>query len=148
MPDHDAHDIIVLFSARSRDAYAAKAIARGETYTFTDAWGLPRTWVKGEHAYLAPNAAGLLLARCNLKHHLVEEAALDAARAAVDAATQRLTPTATDVTAAQLEVAKALADLDAWLDGQHYLVARGVPPTRAEDLGLERGLSASGDRRS
>ena len=77
MPDHDAHDIIVLFSGRSRDAYAAEAAARGETYTFTDAWGLPRTWVKGEYAYLAPNAAGLLLARCNLKHHLVEEAALD-----------------------------------------------------------------------
>ena len=82
MPDHDAHDIIVLFSSRSRDAYAAEATARGETYTFTDAWGLPRTWVKGEYAYLAPNAAGLLLARCNLKHHLVEEAALDAARLA------------------------------------------------------------------
>ena len=77
MPDHDAHDIIVLFSGRSRDAYAAEAAARGETYTFTDAWGLPRTWVKGEYAYLAPNAASLLLARCNLKHHLVEEAALD-----------------------------------------------------------------------
>ena len=69
MPDHDAHDIIVLFSSRSRDAYAAEAKTRGETYTFTDAWGLPRTWVKGEYAYLAPNAAGLLLARCNLKHH-------------------------------------------------------------------------------
>ena len=54
--------------------------ARGETYTFTDAWGRPRTWVKGEYAYLAPNAAGLLLARCNLKHHLVEEAGLDEAR--------------------------------------------------------------------
>lgn len=70
-------DIIVLFSQRSRDAYAAEAAACGETYTFTDAWGLPRTWVKGEYAYLAPNAAGLLLARCNLKHRLVEEAALD-----------------------------------------------------------------------
>ena len=69
-------DIIVLFSQRSRDAYAAEAAARGETYTFTDAWGLPRTWVKGEYAYLAPNAAGLLLARCNLKHRLVEEAEL------------------------------------------------------------------------
>ena len=41
MPDHDAHDIIVLFSSRSRNAYAAEAKTRGETYTFTDAWGLP-----------------------------------------------------------------------------------------------------------
>jgi len=78
--DADRADTCVLFSAHSRDAYATEAIARGETYTFTDAWGLPRTWIKGEYAYLAPNAAGLLLARCNLKHHLVEEAALDTAR--------------------------------------------------------------------
>ena len=77
-----AHDIIVLFSHRSRDAYAAEAAARGETYTFTDAWGMPRTWVKGEYAYLAPNAAGVLLSRCNIKHHLIEEADLDDARLA------------------------------------------------------------------
>jgi hypothetical protein len=80
MPDQNANDIIMLFSGRSRDAYAAQAIARGETYTFTDAWGLPRTWLKGEYAYLAPNAADLLLARCNLKHHRVEEAELDETR--------------------------------------------------------------------
>ncbi|MGH8431461.1 MAG: hypothetical protein ACREUF_13775, partial [Solimonas sp.] len=77
MSDQMHHDIVVLFSRRSRDAYADEARRRGETYTFTDAWGLPRTWLKGEYAYLAPNAAGLLLARCNLKHRLVEEAELD-----------------------------------------------------------------------
>src|SRR5689334_25100706 len=82
MPDHDHQDIVVLFSQRSRDAYASEAAERGETYTFTDARGLPRTWVKGEYAYLAPNAAGLLLARCNLKHHLVEEGELGPARLA------------------------------------------------------------------
>ncbi len=80
MPDQTRHDVVLLFSRPTRDAYAAEAARRGETYTFTDAWGLPRTWVKGEYAYLAPNAAGLLLARCNLKHHLVEEADLDEAR--------------------------------------------------------------------
>jgi hypothetical protein len=68
--------IAVLFSERSRAAYAAEAHARKETYTFTDAWGMPRTWVKNEYAYLAPNAARLLLSRCNLKHDLIEEAAL------------------------------------------------------------------------
>jgi len=71
-----AHEVAVLFSRRSRDAYAAEAAARGETYTFTDAWGRPRTWLKGEYAYLAPNAASVLLARCNLKHDIVEEADL------------------------------------------------------------------------
>ena len=67
------HEVAVLFSRRSRDAYAAEAAARGETYTFTDAWGKPRTWLKGEYAYLAPSAASVLLARCNIKHDVVEE---------------------------------------------------------------------------
>src|SRR5471032_319160 len=51
--------IAVLFSNRSRAAYATEAADRKETYTFTDAWGLPRTWLKGEYAYLAPNAGHL-----------------------------------------------------------------------------------------
>jgi hypothetical protein len=72
----------VLFSPRSRDAYAAEAAACGETYTFTDAWGRPRTWLKGEYAYLAPSAASVLLHRCNLKHDIVEEADLSDERLA------------------------------------------------------------------
>ncbi len=32
------HDVAVLFSRRSYEAYAAEAASRGETYTFTDAW--------------------------------------------------------------------------------------------------------------
>jgi hypothetical protein len=71
------HRLAVLFSERSRAAYAREAAQQGHTYTFDSAFGAPRTWLKGEHAYLAPNAAGLLLARCNLKHDLVEEDALD-----------------------------------------------------------------------
>ena len=130
MPDHDAHDIIVLFSSRSRDAYAAEATARGETYTFTDAWGLPRTWVKGEYAYLAPNAAGLLLARCNLKHHLVEEAALDAARLArcralLIANAGHLAP-------------ETIARIDAWLaDGDRRLIVSGKTNLPPRLLGLQ-----------
>src|SRR2546427_2284196 len=80
------HEIAVLFSRRSRDAYAAEATARGETYTFTDAWGRPRTWLKGEFAYLAPNAASVLLARCNLKHDVVEETDLTDERLGGDCA--------------------------------------------------------------
>ncbi|HEY7436796.1 MAG TPA: hypothetical protein VIE41_16770 [Methylomirabilota bacterium] len=67
------HAVAVLFSERSRRAYAAEAAARGETYAFTDAWGRARTWLKGEYAYLAPAAASVLLARCNLKHDVVAE---------------------------------------------------------------------------
>jgi len=39
--------------------------------------------------------------------------------------------------------ARALADLDAWMAARRtFLVARGAPPPRAEDLGFERGLSS------
>src|SRR4051812_44421068 len=73
------HDIAVLFSERSRAAYASEAVTSGQTYTFTDAWGRERTWLKGERAYLAPNGANLLLSRCNLKHDVLEERDLSAA---------------------------------------------------------------------
>jgi len=69
--------IAVLFSRRSRDAYAQQASERGQTYTFDSARGQPMTWLKGEYAYLAPNAASVLLARCNLKHDWVKEDELD-----------------------------------------------------------------------
>lgn len=67
------HGVAVLFSERTRAAYAAQARSLGQTYTFTDAWGKPRTWVKGEYAYLAPSGASVLLSRCNIKHDLIEE---------------------------------------------------------------------------
>ena len=40
---------------------------------------------------------------------------------------------------------RALGDLDEWIRGEHFLMARGASPPRAEDLGLERRLSASGE---
>ena len=109
MPDQHSHDVIVLFSNASRAAYAAEAAARGETYTFTDAWGMPRTWLKGEYAYLAPNAAGLLLARCNLKHQLVEEASLDETR--LDRCRALLVPNAAHLAPA------TIARIERWLAG-------------------------------
>ncbi|MHB1132427.1 MAG: hypothetical protein ACYC4L_08580 [Chloroflexota bacterium] len=69
--------VALLFSQRSRDLYAAEAVERGETYTFSDAWGQPKTWLKGEYAYLSPNAASAVLNRCNIKHDWVEEEELD-----------------------------------------------------------------------
>ncbi len=117
--------IAVLFSERSRAAYAAEAAARGETYTFTDAWGMPRTWLKGEYAYLAPNAARLLLSRCNLKHDLVEEAALTDARLAGLRAL--LVPNAGHLAPA------TIARIERWLaGGDRRLIVTGktnLPPT-------------------
>ena len=70
------HAVAVLWSRRSRDASASEAVEGGATYTFVDAWGQSKTWLKGEYAYLAANAASLFLSRCNLKHDIVEEAHL------------------------------------------------------------------------
>jgi hypothetical protein len=67
------HNVGVLFSEASRVAYVKQARERAQTYTFTSAEGGPRTWLKGEHAYLAVNAASVFLARCNLKHDVVNE---------------------------------------------------------------------------
>jgi hypothetical protein len=129
MPDHDHQDIVVLFSQQSRDTYAREAAERGETYTFADAWGLPRTWVKGEYAYLAPNAAGLLLARCNLKHHLVEEAVLDDARLArcralIVANAAHLAP-------------ETIARIERWLGGDRRLIVTGKTNLTPALLGLK-----------
>jgi hypothetical protein len=136
MPDQNSYDIIVLFSGRSRDAYAAEAIARGETYTFTDAWGLPRTWVKGEYAYLAPNAAGLLLARCNLKHHLVEEAELDEAR--LDRCRALLVANAAHL------VPQTIARIERWLSGsKRRLIVTGKTNLPPSLLGLKSCAPAS-----
>jgi methylenetetrahydrofolate--tRNA-(uracil-5-)-methyltransferase len=40
--------------------------------------------------------------------------------------------------------ARALSDLEVWAS-KHLFLARGAPPPRAQDLGLERRLSASGE---
>ena len=121
----------MLWSRRSRDAYAALAGSRGETYGFTDAWGRPRTWLKGEHAYLAPAGASVLLHRCNLKHDLVDEADLTADR--LDVIRALLVPNAGHL------ADETVARLEAWLaGGDRRLVVTGrtnLPPAL---LGLAR----------
>lgn len=76
------HEVAVVFSRASRDAYVRQAAELGETYAFTNARETRSTWIKGEHAYLAPNGASLFLARCHLKHDVVDEIELDDARLA------------------------------------------------------------------
>lgn len=123
------HSVAVLFSERSRAAYARTAAAAGETYTFTDAQGQPRTWLKGEHAYLAVNAASVLLARCNLKHDVVEEAQLDAAvLAGCDAL---LVPNAAHLSAA------TIGRIEDWMrDPSRRLVVTGKTNLPPHLLGL------------
>jgi hypothetical protein len=50
----------VLFSERIAPHTPPKRGRARDLYIY-DAWGKPRTWLKGEYAYLAPNAASLLL---------------------------------------------------------------------------------------
>ena len=121
--------IAVLFSNRSRAAYAVEAADRKETYTFTDAWGMPRTWLKGEYAYLAPNAARLLLARCNLKHELIEENALTNEKLAGLRAL--LVPNAAHLSA------ETIARIERWLEGaDKRLIVTGKTNLPPRLLGL------------
>jgi hypothetical protein len=127
--------IAVLFSEASRAAYAAEAHARGETYTFTDAWGMPRTWLKNEFAYLAPNAARLLLARCNLKHNMIEESGLTEERLAGLRAL--LIPNAGHLLAA------TIARIEHWLAaGDRRLILTGKTNLPPSLLGLRSCTSA------
>ena len=122
--------IAVLFSEKSRAAYAAEAHARKETYTFTDAWGMPRTWVKNEYAYLAPNAARLLLSRCNLKHDLIEEAALTEQK--LGALRALLIPNAGQL------APETIARIESWLaGGDRRLIVTGKTNLPPHLLGLK-----------
>ncbi len=121
----------VLFSERSRAAYAAEARERDETYTFTDAWGKPRTWLKGEYAYLAPNAATVLLSRCNLKHDLIEEA--DLSEECLAGYRALLVPNAAHLSG------QTLARVEKWLGapGERTLVVTGKTNLPPHLLGLK-----------
>ncbi|MBV8193856.1 MAG: hypothetical protein JO339_42015, partial [Alphaproteobacteria bacterium] len=130
--------IAVLFSEASRAVYAAEAHARNETYTFTDAWGMPRTWLKNEYAYLAPNAARLLLSRCNLKHDLVEENGLTAERLAGLRAL--LIPNAAHLRR------ETIARLSRWMAaGDRRLIVTGKTNLPPSLLGLESCTTAEAE---
>ena len=71
-------NVAVLFSESTRRAYVEEARARDQVYAFTGATGERRHWLKGQYAYLAPNAATTLLNRYNVKHDVVGEAEIGA----------------------------------------------------------------------
>jgi hypothetical protein len=78
-PGQRWHQVAILFSERSRRHYVNEALEAGEVYSFVSASGKPRRWLKGDYAYLAPAAVSTFLNRCNVKHDLVREAALEKA---------------------------------------------------------------------
>ncbi len=73
MPPNLHQNIALLKSESSRQLYVQEALARDQIYEFTDAWGERARWLKGEYAYLAPNAGSVFLNRLNLKHDTVNE---------------------------------------------------------------------------
>jgi hypothetical protein len=128
------HDVAVLWSRRSRDAYAAEAVARGETYSFTDAWSRPRTWLKGEHAYLAPAGASVLLGRCNLKHDLIQET--DLREDVLAGLRALLVPNAAHLGA------DTIARIEGWLGtGRGRLIVTGRTNLSPALLGLSRSTA-------
>ena len=108
----------------SRKAYVQQAREREETYTFVDAEGRHRTWLKSEHAYLAVNAASVFLSRCNLKHDVVNEDQLTEATLATLSAL--VIPNAGHLEAA------TIARIEQWMrDPAHSLLVTGrtnLPP--------------------
>ncbi len=73
---HIRQPLAVLMSENSRRHYSKTAASQGKTYSFIDAWGNPKKWLVGEYAYLAPNAASVVMNRLNIKHDLVAETSL------------------------------------------------------------------------
>lgn len=69
-------NIAILWSEATQRWNAAEAARQRAIYPFTDAWGNPKSWLKGQYAYLGPSAASTTLNRFNLKHDLINDARL------------------------------------------------------------------------
>jgi hypothetical protein len=63
----------LLSSERTRQALADEAVRRGHTYRFTGAGGADRTWLKGQYAYLGPNALSSVLLRWEITHDVIAD---------------------------------------------------------------------------
>jgi hypothetical protein len=123
--------LAVLYSEQSREQYIQAAKEKGATYTFTDSWGNKKTWLKGEYAYLAPNAASVILNRFNLKHDLITEAVLLKEQLSGYGAV--VIPNASHLSEATIE------EIQRWLkeDGGH-LVVTGKTNLPGHVLGIEQ----------
>ena len=67
----------VLWSERTRRVNVAEAQRVGAIYTFEDAWGQSKSWLKGQYANLAPSTVSAALNRFNLKHDFIGDEGLD-----------------------------------------------------------------------
>ena len=64
-------NIGILWSENTRHTNSVEAQRAGDIYTFEDAWGQEKSWLKGQYAYLAPSTVSASLNRFNLKHSFI-----------------------------------------------------------------------------
>ena len=119
----------VLWSERTRQANAAEAQRVGAIYTFEDAWGECKSWLKGQFAYLAPSTVSAALNRFNLKHDFIGDEGLDERLPEIQLlflpSAQSLSPAAIDA-------------IERWLDKEDaFLCVTGPTNLPPALLGLE-----------
>ncbi len=122
-------DIAILWSERTRRANAEEAVRVGATYTFNDAWGQSKSWLKGQYAYLAPSAVSAALNRFNLKHDFIGDE--EFAERLSDISLLFL-PSAHSLTSAAIDA------IERWLEGDNaFLCVTGPTNLPPHLLGLE-----------
>ena len=122
-------NIAILWSENTRKTNAEKAIQAEATYKFTDAWGNRKTWLQGQHAYLAPSTLSTALNRFNLKHDFIDDAQLESTLAHYDTL---FLPSARWLTDA------GIAAIEGWLQTEdHFLCVSGPTNLPPALLGLE-----------
>ena len=65
-------NVAIIYSEASREAFAAKAKAEDELYTFRGSRATLH-WIKGEEAYLAVNGCASILRRLGVKFDILNE---------------------------------------------------------------------------
>ena len=129
MPSTLRQNVALLKSEISRQLYVKEARAKGRIYEFTDARGERARWLKGEYAYLAPNAASAFLHRLDLKHDTVDEEEL---RESIREYQTLVIPNA-----ARLEESTLSRIRDRLRDPDFYLMVTGRTNLPGSLLGLE-----------
>ena len=122
-------NIGILWSDRTRRANAEEAQRAGAVYTFEDAWGQEKSWLKGQYAYLAPSTVSACLNRFNLKHSFIGDEGLADYLAEVSLL---FLPSAHSLTSAAIEA------IGSWLErGDSFLCVTGPTNLPPELLGLK-----------
>ena len=123
-------NIGILWSESTRRANAEGALRAGAVYTFQDAWGQEKSWLKGQYAYLAPSTVSACLNRFNLKHSFVGDEGLVDHLAEVSLL---FLPSAHSLTSA------AIGAIRSWLERDDtFLCVTGPTNLPPELLGLTR----------